>query len=76
MTAQAAEPQPSEDAGRGLALFVIFTAAALIVTAAVALLALDSAWWVLGFVFGLHVLMTTVVGRAIYRAMDGSPTTV
>jgi membrane protein implicated in regulation of membrane protease activity len=65
------ESRRSDDSGYGLAMFVIFSAAALIVTGAVALLALVSSWWMLGVAFAVHVGMTSVVTYAVLRAIDG-----
>lgn len=61
----------ADDSGMGLAMFAIFTAACLIVTGAVAILAFINAWWVLGLAFGIHVLMTTAVGYAVFSALSG-----
>ncbi len=61
----------SDDSAMGLAMFVIFTAAALIVTGAVALLALINTWWLLGLAFAVHVIMTTVVGFVVFSALSG-----
>jgi hypothetical protein len=74
MTANSAEITtfaPGDDRGIGLAMFVIFTAAILIVTGAVAMLALISTWWLLGIAFGIHVLMTTIVGLVVFGALGG-----
>jgi hypothetical protein len=60
-----------DDRGVGLAMFVTFTAAILIVTGAVAMLALTSTWWVLGLAFGIHVLMTAAVSFVVFSALDG-----
>ncbi len=60
----------ADDTGLGLTMFVIFTAAALIVTGAVALLALVGSWWMLAVAFALHVAMTSVVTLAISHALD------
>lgn len=59
-----------DDRGTGLAMFVIFTAACLIVTGAVAMLALINTWWVLGLAFGIHVIMTACVGFAVFNALS------
>jgi hypothetical protein len=68
----AAGPAPAaDDGGQGQALFMLFTVAVLLVTGAVGLLALLTSWWVLGVVFGVHVLATVIVGRAIF-AVFGS----
>ncbi len=67
-------PQSSEavdDSGAGLAMFVIFTTAVLIVTGAVAIVAIVNTWWVLGVAFAIHVLMTTVVVATIVSVMNG-----
>jgi hypothetical protein len=68
------DPRASEsadDSGEGLAMFVIFTGAVLIVTGAVALLALVDSWWMLGLAFGVHLAMTAAVVLAIFHAMAG-----
>jgi hypothetical protein len=59
-----------DDRCMGLAMLVTFTAAALIVTGAVAMLPLISTWWVLGLAFGIHLIMTTAVGFASFKALD------
>lgn len=65
----------ADDSASGRALFLLFVTAVLVVTAGVALLALLGSWWALGFVFGLHVLATFVVGAAIFTVMsDGKLT--
>ena len=56
----------ADDRGYGLAMFLIF-AAALIVTGAVALLALVGSWSMLGVAFAVHVVMTALVTLAIVR---------
>lgn len=61
----------ADDRGDGLAMFLIFAAAALIVTGAVALLALVGSWWMLGVAFAVHVAMTAVVTLTIVGAMNG-----
>jgi hypothetical protein len=71
--AHASPPGSLDDTGTGLAMFVIFTAAALILTGAVALLALVGSWWMLGVAFAVHVAMTAVVTLTIVGAMSGSP---
>ena len=73
MTAGAPRKQStvSDDSGYGLAMFVIFSAAALIVTGAVALLALVGSWWMLGVAFAAHVAMTSVVTYAVLHAING-----
>lgn len=66
--------QPSEavdDSGAGLAMFVIFTTGVLIVTGAVAIVAIVNTWWVLGVAFAIHVIMTTVVVATIVFVMNG-----
>ena len=60
----------SDDRRDGLAMFVIFIAAVLTATGAVALLALVGAWWMLGLAFGIHVLMTTLVVMTIVPVMN------
>jgi fatty acid desaturase len=61
----------ADDRGYGLAMFLIFAAAALIVTDAVALLALVGSWWMLGVAFAVHVAMTALVTLTIVGAMNG-----
>ena len=60
-----------DDGGAGVAMLVIFTTAVLIVTGAVAIVALVDAWWILGVAFAIHVLMTTVVMATIVSVMNG-----
>lgn len=60
-----------DDSGAGLAMIVIFITAVLIVTGAVAIVALVDAWWILGVAFAIHVLMTTVVVATIVSVMNG-----
>jgi membrane protein implicated in regulation of membrane protease activity len=55
---------------------VIFTVAVLVVTAAVGFLALLTSWWVLGVVFGLHVLVTAIVGTAVFSVLSSSDPTL
>ncbi|HET6869257.1 MAG TPA: hypothetical protein VFH80_25330 [Solirubrobacteraceae bacterium] len=64
-----------DDSHAGLAMFVIFIAAVLSVTGAVALVALVGGWWMLGGAFAIHVLMTTLVVVTIARVMDGRAST-
>jgi hypothetical protein len=59
----------ADDSGTGLAMFVIFTVACLIVTGAVAMLALIDTWWVLELAFGIHLIMTAVVGFTVFKAL-------
>jgi hypothetical protein len=59
------------DSREGLALFLIFVGAALIVTGIVVILALVNSWWMLGFAIGVHAVMTTAVWLAIANALDG-----
>lgn len=60
-----------DDSRGGLAMFVIFSSAVLIVTGGVALVALVGTWWVLCLVFAIHVLMTTAVVATIAFVMNG-----
>jgi membrane protein implicated in regulation of membrane protease activity len=60
----------ADDRGTGVVMFVTFTVACLIVTGAVAMLALIDTWWVLGLAFGIHVIMTAVVGVTVLTALD------
>jgi hypothetical protein len=73
MTDKTTEPRTpvrSDDSGLGLAMFVTFTAACLIVTGAVAMLSLIDASWVLGFAFGVDLLMTAAVALAVFSALS------
>ena len=63
-----------DDSGQGLALFLIFISAVLIVTSAVALLALVDSWWMLGVVFVVDIMITAVVTLTIYRVLAGHAT--
>lgn len=63
----------ADDRGYGLAMFLIFAAAALIVTGAVALLALVGSWSMLGVAFAVHVVMTALVTLTIVSALNGRP---
>ncbi len=69
-TAEMSMLDSDDDRGMGLALFLIFSGACLIVTGAVAMIALIDTWWVLGFAFGVHVLMTAAVGLAVFSALS------
>lgn len=74
MTSPQPHTQPSaavDDTGSGLAMFLIFTAAVLIVTGAVALLAFVGTWWMLGVTFAIDLSMTTIVVLTIIFVMDG-----
>jgi hypothetical protein len=62
---------PADDTGDGLLMFFVFTAAVLISTAAVALIAVVGTWWVLGVGFAVHVTMTAVVTLTIVHVMAG-----
>lgn len=66
--------ESADDRGQGLALFVIFTMAVLIVTGAVALLALVDSWWMLGVAFAVDITVTTFVVLTIYRILAGRAT--
>ena len=71
MTTETRTPVRNDDSGLGLGLFATLTAACLIVTGAVAMLSLIDAWWVLGFAFGVHLLMTAAVALAVFSALSG-----
>ena len=64
-------PGSQDDSASGEAMSLIFTGAVLIVTGAVALLAVVGTWWMLGVAFAIHVTMTTVVVLTILYVMDG-----
>lgn len=67
---QGSAPIAADDSGVGLAMFLIFSVAILIVTGAVALLALVDSWWMLGLAFLVHVVMTAIVTATIVRAVS------
>jgi membrane protein implicated in regulation of membrane protease activity len=64
-------PGSGDDAGDGLLMFVVFIMAVLTSTAAVVLIALLGEWWVLGFGFAIHVIMTAFVVLTIVQVMAG-----
>jgi hypothetical protein len=64
-------PVSSDDTGDGLLVFVVFIAAALTSTVAVVLIALADEWWVLGFGFAIHVMVTAIVMLTIVQTMGG-----
>lgn len=64
-------PGPADDTGDGLLMFLVFVAAVLTSTATVAAIALVGTWWMLGFGFAIHVIMTAVVILTIVHAMAG-----
>ena len=61
-----------DDTGDGLLMFVVFIVAVLTSTAAVVLIALLDEWWVVGFGFAIHVIVTAIVVLTIVQAMGGS----
>jgi hypothetical protein len=52
-------------------MFAIFTVAVLIVTGAVAIVALVDTWWILGVAIAIHMIMTVVVMTTIVSVMNG-----
>jgi uncharacterized membrane protein len=52
-------------------MFVVFTVAVLTSTGAVVLIALVGAWWMLGFGFALHMIMTAVVLLTLAHVVAG-----
>jgi membrane protein implicated in regulation of membrane protease activity len=60
-----------DDSSDGLAMFVIFITAVLIVTGAVAMVAVVNTWWIVGMAFAIHVLMTTVVVATLVSVLNG-----
>jgi membrane protein implicated in regulation of membrane protease activity len=52
-------------------MFIVFAAAVLIVTGAVAALALVGTWWMLGLMFAVDLTMTTTVIVTIAFVLDG-----
>ena len=60
----------ADDSGQSLGLFALFTVAVLMVTGVVGFLALLTSWWVMGVVFGVHVLFTAIVGTAVFSVLS------
>jgi fatty acid desaturase len=58
-----------DDSRDGLIMFFVFTAAVVIVTGAVALLAVVGTWWMRAVAFAVHVAMTMVVVLTIGHVM-------
>jgi hypothetical protein len=73
MTPAPYPPPPADDTRDGLAMLLVFIVAVLIVTGAVAALAVIGTWWMLGLVVGVHALATVVVGLTIVWVMTGRP---
>lgn len=67
--APAPSPTSLDDSGLGLALFLIFITAVLVITGAVAFLTLFNSWWMLGLVFGLDLLVTFGVGTTVFSVL-------
>ena len=65
-------PVSGDDTGDGLLIFVVFIVAALTSTVAVVLIALADEWWVVGFGFAIHVIVTAIVVLTIVQTMGGS----
>ena len=65
-------PVSGDDTGDGLLIFVVFIVAALTSTVAVVLIALADEWWVVGFGFAIHVIVTAIVVLTIVETMGGS----
>lgn len=74
-TTQTISRSGGDDRGLGLAMLVIFIAAALTVTGAVAMLALIDSWWLLGLAFGVHLLITAAVAPVSFIAVRHGSTT-
>lgn len=64
---------PLEDLGTGYGQLILFgfTAAVLFVTGTVAILCFVTSWWMLGLVFGMHLLVTAGVSYLIARVLTG-----
>jgi uncharacterized protein (DUF983 family) len=60
-----------DDSGRGLAMLLIFTVAALIVAGAVWALAAVGGLWMLGLAFAVHVAMTSLVALVVFSVIEG-----
>lgn len=67
---QAPRREDADDTAQGLALFVLFVVAVLVVTAAVGSLALLTSWWVLGVAFAAHAVASVIVGTAVFRVLS------
>lgn len=52
-------------------MFAIFTAAVLIVTGSVWLVAVVQSWWMLAVGFAIHLVLTTVVVLTTAVVLDG-----
>lgn len=61
MTSPSHERPAADDSTDGLAMFVTFIAAVLIVTGAVGLLAVLPTWWMLAIALGVHAVGTIIV---------------
>jgi len=57
-----------DDRGYGTLMFFVFTAAVLVVTCAVCVLAVVGSWWMLGLAVGVHVGLTAAVTRVVLGA--------
>lgn len=62
---------PTDDAPYGKVMFTVFATAVVLVSTAVALLSVSSTWWMLGVVFGIHLVATCIVCVVIARALLG-----
>jgi membrane protein implicated in regulation of membrane protease activity len=63
--------EPADDAGGGLVMFFVFIVAVLASTGAVVLIALVGTWWMLGFGFAIHVIVTAVVLFTVVHVIAG-----
>lgn len=61
----------ADDAPFGQVMLFVFVAAVVLVTSAVALLSLSTSWWMLGAVFGFHLVATVLVSIVVARALTG-----
>jgi hypothetical protein len=68
---QAAAPAHQELRDRGVGLFVIFSAATLLMVAAIAAVGLVDSWWVLAPVMLVDLALTVGVVSGIARLLSG-----
>lgn len=59
-----------DDSGYGAVMFFVFSAAVLLVSLTVCVLALVRSWWVLGGVVSVHLIVTAIVMWVVYHAFE------
>jgi cytochrome b subunit of formate dehydrogenase len=73
MTSPSHERPAADDSTDGLAMFVTFMAAVLIVTGAVGLLAVLPTWWMLAIALGVHAVGTIIVYVLVLLVVSDEP---